>query len=98
MKGKDGAEQIERILADFRNHPPTMVNDVPVTVIEDYEKSEAVDVSTGIKTTIHLPKSNVLKYKLADGSWICIRPSGTEPKCKFYFAVKASRWKQVKKS
>ena len=65
LKGKDGAEQIERILAEFRNHPPTMVNDVQVTVIEDYEKSEAVDVSTGIKTTIDLPKSNVLKYTLA---------------------------------
>ena len=96
LKGKDGAEQIERILAEFRNHPPTMVNDVPVTVIEDYEKSEAVDVSTGIKTTIDLPKSNVLKYKLADGSWICIRPSGTEPKCKFYFAVKGESMENSK--
>ncbi|KXH86913.1 phospho-sugar mutase [Sporosarcina sp. HYO08] len=88
LKGKDGAEQIERILLAFRNNPPATVQDVPITVIEDYATSEAVDVSTGIKTTIHLPKSNVLKYKLADGSWICIRPSGTEPKCKFYFGVK----------
>ncbi|KAA0955542.1 phospho-sugar mutase [Sporosarcina sp. ANT_H38] len=87
LTGKDGAQQIERILASFRNHPPTDVNGVAVAVIEDYAASETLEVVTGLKTAIELPKSNVLKYKLTDGSWFCIRPSGTEPKCKVYFSV-----------
>jgi phosphoglucomutase len=89
LTGKDGAGQIQQILDDFRNNPPSEISGIPVIEAEDYAKGETLHVETGMKGPIHLPKSNVLKYKLADGAWICIRPSGTEPKCKFYFGVKA---------
>ncbi|MBS4219198.1 phospho-sugar mutase [Bacillus sp. FJAT-49711] len=88
LKGKDGAEQIAGILETFRNDPPKEVNGISVVSIEDYEASESTAVASGEKTAIELPKSNVLKFKLEDGSWFCVRPSGTEPKAKFYFAVK----------
>lgn len=88
LKGKDGAEQIAGILETFRNDPPLQVNGLAVAKIEDYATSDSLDVSSGSKSKIDLPKSNVLKYIMADGSWFCVRPSGTEPKAKFYFAVK----------
>ncbi|MEK3888254.1 phospho-sugar mutase [Bacillus sp. FSL K6-3431] len=88
LKGKDGAEQIAGILEKFRAEPPLQINDQAVVTIEDYATSEHFDVQHGTRSIINLPKSNVLKYKLADGSWFCVRPSGTEPKAKFYFAVK----------
>ncbi|MCJ7842436.1 phospho-sugar mutase [Lederbergia sp. NSJ-179] len=87
-KGKEGAEQIASILEAFRLNPPQSIAGVQVAVLEDYAISEAIDVRTGEKTQIELPKSNVLKFTLEDGSWFCLRPSGTEPKIKFYFAVK----------
>ncbi|RST74160.1 phospho-sugar mutase [Siminovitchia acidinfaciens] len=88
LKGKVGAEQIGKILEAFRNESPSKINGVMVVEVEDYATSESLHIDTGMKAPIHLPKSNVLKYKLADGSWFCVRPSGTEPKCKFYFGVK----------
>ncbi|GIN90660.1 phosphomannomutase [Siminovitchia terrae] len=88
LKGKDGAEQIAQILEAFRENPLSKVNGVVVVEVEDYAKGESLHIDTGMKAQIHLPKSNVLKYKLGDGSWFCVRPSGTEPKCKFYFGVK----------
>ncbi|MFT8312526.1 MAG: phospho-sugar mutase [Sporolactobacillus sp.] len=90
LKGISGKEEINSIMNDFRNQPPVEVAGVPVAVIEDYKKSEAVDVVAGTTSTIELPVSNVLKYKLSDGAWFCLRPSGTEPKIKFYFGVKGS--------
>ncbi|RYL93099.1 phospho-sugar mutase [Sporolactobacillus sp. THM7-4] len=90
LKGIQGKEEIDAILSDFRSHPPVKVADVPVDVIEDYKTSESTNVKTGAKTTLTLPISNVLKYKLHDGSWFCLRPSGTEPKIKFYFGVKGA--------
>ncbi|WP_079710731.1 phospho-sugar mutase [Paraliobacillus ryukyuensis] len=87
LKGKDGAEQIQALLKAFRNDPPKVVIGSDVAVIEDYQSSERTLVDNDQHETITLPKSNVLKYKLADGSWFCLRPSGTEPKIKFYFAV-----------
>ncbi|MFC4619024.1 phospho-sugar mutase [Camelliibacillus cellulosilyticus] len=88
LKGIQGAEQIKQIMADFREHPPEHVANQQVAILEDYQTSERVDKKTGERTTIDLPASNVLKYFLADGSWFCLRPSGTEPKIKFYFGVK----------
>lgn len=85
LKGKEGAEQIQRILASFRAEPITNLGDLQIATSEDYQ--------TGLRVTskgeekIDLPKSNVLKYTFNDGSWICLRPSGTEPKVKFYFGV-----------
>ncbi|WP_112181934.1 phospho-sugar mutase [Paraliobacillus zengyii] len=87
LKGKDGAEQIQGLLSEFRNNPPATIANQKVVTIEDYQASVRKLVASNQTETIELPKSNVLKYKLADGSWFCLRPSGTEPKIKFYFAV-----------
>lgn len=87
LKGKDGAEKIQWIMEQFRQNPPKTVAGVEVVAVEDYKTSVRKEFSRGKESPIQLPKSNVLKYFLADGSWFCVRPSGTEPKCKFYFAV-----------
>lgn len=88
LKGKEGAEQIQALLSSFRKQPPIEMAGKKVVVIEDYEARERTDTRTNEKTAITLPKSNVLKYLLEDGSWFCLRPSGTEPKAKVYFGVK----------
>lgn len=86
LKGKAGAEKIQHVLSSFRANPLREVSSLKVVKEEDY--------LTGIRKTrtgeeqIDLPRSNVLKFFLEDGSWICVRPSGTEPKVKFYFGVK----------
>lgn len=87
LKGKDGAEQIAKILEDFRENPPKEVAGKTIVAVEDYKTSIRKEFSNGKLSPISLPKSNVLKYFLEDGSWFCVRPSGTEPKCKFYFSV-----------
>ncbi|MGG1167420.1 phospho-sugar mutase [Bacillus mycoides] len=87
LKGKDGAEQIQKMMATFRGNPPKEVAGLTVVAVEDYKESIITTLQDGNKEEIHLPKSNVLKYQLADGSWFCLRPSGTEPKIKFYFGV-----------
>ncbi|TDL80898.1 phospho-sugar mutase [Peribacillus frigoritolerans] len=88
LKGKDGAEQIQSILASFRSNPPEMMGDKKVVTIEDYKAGTRFDAEAKTTEEITLPPSNVLKYYLEDGSWFCLRPSGTEPKAKFYFGVK----------
>ncbi len=97
LKGKEGTERINALLATFRNEPPAVVANQRVVIREDYKVSERVYADTGKKETIHLPKSNVLKYVLEDGSWFCARPSGTEPKMKFYFGVKGRTLAEAKK-
>ncbi|PEL82497.1 phospho-sugar mutase [Bacillus wiedmannii] len=87
LKGKDGAEQIQEMMATFRENPKKEVAGFTVVAVEDYKASVITTLQDGNKEEIHLPKSNVLKYKLEDGSWFCLRPSGTEPKIKFYFGV-----------
>ncbi|NOV04398.1 phospho-sugar mutase [Paenibacillus sp. LMG 31457] len=79
LKGKDGVEQIGRMVEAWRTNPPAEIGGTRVTDMEDYAK--------GVNG---LPLENVLKFKLEDGSWFCLRPSGTEPKIKFYFAVKGA--------
>jgi len=86
-KGRDGQEQIAAMMDRFRNEPPQMLDGVEVVAILDYEKQEAKDLKSGQISTIDLPKSNVLQFVLVDGSKISARPSGTEPKIKFYFSV-----------
>ncbi|MED0656415.1 phospho-sugar mutase [Anoxybacillus ayderensis] len=86
LKGKEGAEQIAYIMSSFRRYPLREVAGVPVVAVEDYAVSKRWE--DGAEKPIHLPRSNVLKYELANGSWFCVRPSGTEPKAKFYFGVK----------
>lgn len=87
LKGIDGAEQIAGILESFRENPPREVAGISVVAVEDYKTSVRKEFTDGKLNPISLPKSNVLKYFLEDGSWFCVRPSGTEPKCKFYFSV-----------
>lgn len=86
LSGVDGAEQIKAIMAKFRNNAPTEWNATAITVVEDFEAQTAT-VADGTVTNLTTPPSDVLKYTLADGSWIAVRPSGTEPKIKFYIAV-----------
>lgn len=86
LSGVDGAEQIKAIMAKFRNNAPKEWNATAITVVEDF-KAQTATVSDGTVTNLTTPPSDVLKYTLADGSWIAVRPSGTEPKIKFYIAV-----------
>ncbi|ADC50294.1 phosphogluco/mannomutase [Alkalihalophilus pseudofirmus OF4] len=87
LKGKAGIEKIQSIISSFRTEPPVEIAGNRVAYIEDYQSSQSMNVAIAEPSMIQLPKSNVLKYKLEDGSWFCIRPSGTEPKVKFYFGV-----------
>ncbi|WP_226536453.1 phospho-sugar mutase [Fictibacillus halophilus] len=89
LKGKSGAEQIVNLLAGFRADMPVEINGQKLAVTEDYHASIRYTIDRDTNDDIVLPKSNVLKYTLADGSWFCVRPSGTEPKIKFYFGVQA---------
>ncbi len=89
-KGKEGAEEIAAIMDKFRNNPPLEINGSKVIMIKDYLKSISKDLNTGEEHIIELPKSNVLQFFLADGSKVSVRPSGTEPKIKFYASVKGN--------
>ena len=86
LSGVDGAEQIKAIMAKFRNNAPKEWNATAITVVEDF-KAQTSTAADGTVTNLTTPPSDVLKYTLADGSWIAVRPSGTEPKIKFYIAV-----------
>ena len=86
LSGVDGAEQIKAIMAKFRNNAPKEWNATEITVVEDF-KAQTSTATDGTVTALTTPPSDVLKYTLADGSWIAVRPSGTEPKIKFYIAV-----------
>ncbi|MEJ9149967.1 phospho-sugar mutase [Bacillus smithii] len=97
LKGKRGAEQIKAILAQFRTNPPKEINGVPIIAMEDYQAQKHMDLIAGQERMIDLPKSNVLKFFLGDDSWFTVRPSGTEPKAKFYFAVKGTSLEESKK-
>lgn len=91
--GVDGAKRIQEIMANLRNDVPQNIGDYKVVAIEDYQTSTRLADDQEI--VIDLPKSNVLKYYLEDGSWIAARPSGTEPKCKFYFSIKGNDQKDA---
>ncbi|MGZ9805414.1 phospho-sugar mutase [Streptococcus sp. V869] len=86
LSGVDGAEQIKAIMAKFRDNGPKEFNNTAITVVEDF-KAQTSTATDGTVTALTTPPSDVLKYTLADGSWIAVRPSGTEPKIKFYIAV-----------
>jgi phosphoglucomutase len=88
-KGKDGAEQIQKLMADFRTNPPSEMNGIAVERIVDVKNSTVTDVKSGNVEKLDMDKSNVMQFYLADGSKISARPSGTEPKIKYYFSVHA---------
>ncbi len=89
-KGMDGAEQIKQIMIDLRKNPLTHIDGSKVTFVNDYEASTEKNMSTGEEKIMELPKSNVLIYHTEDGTKVAARPSGTEPKIKFYFSVQSS--------
>jgi phosphoglucomutase len=86
-KGMDGQQQIAAMMETFRNNPPAQLAGIEVAHLLDYDMQTAKNIQTGEVTKINLPKSNVLQFLLTDGSKISARPSGTEPKIKFYFSV-----------
>ena len=90
MKGKEGSEQIAAIMENLRSNPPKEFGDWKVLAIRDYTKDERIDIATGEKSATGLPYSNVLYFELSDDAWCCARPSGTEPKIKFYMGVKGA--------
>jgi phosphoglucomutase len=88
-KGMDGAAEIQQMLSDMRNNPVTEIDGEKVISLSDYQASKSKNLGTGVETNIDLPKSNVLIYQTENGTRIAARPSGTEPKIKFYFSVNA---------
>jgi phosphoglucomutase len=101
-KGMDGQQQIAAMMESYRNNPPKTINGSAVVKLLDYELQKGTNPQTGEQWAIELPKSNVLQFILADGSSISARPSGTEPKIKFYFSVNtklnsASEFEKVNK-
>jgi phosphoglucomutase len=87
-KGKEGADEIKAMMTGYRNNPPDKINNSKVVKINDYLSLMSTDCLTGKKTKIDILVSDVLQFFLEDGSKISVRPSGTEPKIKFYFSVK----------
>jgi phosphoglucomutase len=88
-EGQSGNQEIREMMEGFRNNPPKSISGSPLIAMHDYQKQQTLDVASGTTKPIQLPKSNVLQFVTADGSKISVRPSGTEPKIKFYFGVKA---------
>lgn len=88
-KGRDGQQQIAEMMERFRNNPPQTLAGSPVATLLDYEKRVRTNLQSGAQSPIELPKSNVLQFETADGTKVSARPSGTEPKIKFYFSVNA---------
>ncbi len=90
LKGKEGVEKIGHILTSLRANPPRQLAGIKVSKTKDYQSSLVTDLDTMATSGTGLPRSNVLYYDLDDGSWFCVRPSGTEPKVKFYFGVEGN--------
>lgn len=88
-KGKEGQEEIAKMMSDYRSDSPRSLGGSPIVVIKDYLNGEALDLTNGSKTPIDMERSNVLQFTTADSTVVSIRPSGTEPKIKFYFGVRA---------
>ena len=93
LKGIDGAAQIQQIMSDARANLPKEVGSHKVIAVRDYKADTRTEIATGKITPTGLPNSNVLYYELSDNAWCCVRPSGTEPKIKFYFGVKGESLK-----
>jgi len=87
-KGISGAQEIQNKMKNLRENPPKKLASFDVLAVRDYKLDERLDLVTGEKTSTGLPNSNVLYFELSDNAWCCVRPSGTEPKIKFYFGVK----------
>ena len=88
LKGIEGLEKIQTIMNTLRENTPAVIGDAKVLRARDYKKDTITDMETGAVTSTGLPSSNVLYYELPENAWVCFRPSGTEPKLKFYYGVK----------
>lgn len=95
LKGKEGIEKIQNTLSLMRENVPTKIDRYDVIKVKDYLKDTATDIKTGEVTTTGLPKSNVLYLDLSEEAWVCVRPSGTEPKLKFYYGVKGKNFEDA---
>ncbi|MDD6327152.1 MAG: phospho-sugar mutase [Lachnospiraceae bacterium] len=87
LKGIEGLEKIKSIMEQLKSNTPSEIAGLKVLVAKNYAEDTSLDVVTGVVTPIGLPKSNVVYYELEGGAWLCVRPSGTEPKIKFYYGV-----------
>lgn len=90
MKGIEGLAKIQEIMSTLRQNPPAEIGGYKVTAVRDYKEDTIKDLATGEVKPTGLPKSNVLYYELTDDAWVCVRPSGTEPKVKFYYGIKGT--------
>lgn len=90
LKGIEGLEKIGQIMNTLRAEAPKEIGAYQVTAVRDYKNDTITDIATGAVRPTGLPSSNVLYYELTDDAWVCVRPSGTEPKVKFYFGIKGS--------
>jgi len=95
FQGIEGNRKISRMMEHFRNNPPSEIAGQQVLAISDIQTDERFNLTTGERTTTGLPRSNVLLYELADNGWVAVRPSGTEPKIKFYFGVKGANQQEA---
>lgn len=98
LKGIDGAAKIQEMMSGARKNPPKMLGTKTVTAVRDYKEDTRTDLITGEVTGTGLPQSNVLYYELEQNAWCCVRPSGTEPKIKFYFGVKGNSLEDAENS
>ena len=87
MKGIEGLAKIQEIMSDLRKNPPKEIDGHKVLSFRDYQADTITDLATGEVKPTGLPKSNVLYFDMEDNVWMCVRPSGTEPKIKFYYGV-----------
>ncbi|MBQ9885538.1 MAG: phospho-sugar mutase [Lachnospiraceae bacterium] len=97
LKGIEGLEKIQYIMETLRNNPPKAFGDYKVESFRDYKKDTITDNATGEVKPTGLPSSNVLYFDMADDTWVCVRPSGTEPKVKFYYGVKGTSFEDAEK-
>ena len=96
LQGAEGKRKIQEIIAGLRRNPVKKIGNYQIDEFRDYKKKEIWNVRTGEHTISNLPESNVLYYKLDQGAWFCVRPSGTEPKIKFYYGVKGTGLEDAK--
>lgn len=97
MKGIEGLDKIQKILENLRNNPPAEIGGYQVLSARDYKKDTIQNMKTGEISATGLPSSNVLYYDLEDDAWVCVRPSGTEPKVKFYYGIKGTSLEDANK-
>jgi len=95
LSGIEGLAKIQTILESFRNNPPKEIGGYKILEVRDYQKDTIRNLKTGAVKPTGLPKSNVLYYEMTEDAWVCVRPSGTEPKIKFYCGVKGTSFEDA---